>query len=115
MAAGWTGPILGGAEAAAPDEEMIRVASIRVTPTDAARVYDVEIDADRETSRHRVTVPSDVAGAGLPETEPERLVRESVAFLLEREPVTAILAEFDLTVITRYFPEYPGELQRRLG
>lgn len=89
--------------------------SIQVTPVEADRVYDVAIDAASETSRHRVTVPSDVAGAGLPEAEPEQLVRESMAFLLEREPATAILAEFDLTVIARYFPEYPGELQRRLG
>ncbi len=45
---------------------------------------------------------------------PEALVRESFAFLLEREPKEAILRRFDLTVIGRYFPEFEAELRRRL-
>ena len=45
----------------------------------------------------------------------EDLVRESFAFLLEREPAGSILQRFDLTVIKRYFPEYPREIRRRLG
>jgi hypothetical protein len=46
---------------------------------------------------------------------PEAVVRESFAFLLEREPNTSILGEFSLDVISRYFPEYSQELPRRLG
>lgn len=34
------------------------------------------------------------------------LVRRSFDFLLEREPNTSILREFDLSAIERYFPEY---------
>jgi hypothetical protein len=44
----------------------------------------------------------------------ERLVRASFEFLLEREPASSILAEFELSEIGRYFPEYWDELQRRL-
>jgi hypothetical protein len=33
-------------------------------------------------------------------------VKRSFEFLLEREPNTSILPEFDLSVIQRYFPEY---------
>jgi hypothetical protein len=36
----------------------------------------------------------------------EVLVKKSFEFLLEREPNTSILRHFDLTVISRYFPEY---------
>jgi hypothetical protein len=43
------------------------------------------------------------------------VVRESFAFLLEREPNTSILGEFSLDVISRYFPEYSQELPDRLG
>lgn len=89
--------------------------AIQVTPADAPGVYDVELQTGAQPSRHRVTVPADLAEAGLPDAEPERLVRESMAFLLEREPASAILDEFDLPVITRYFPEYPRELRRRLA
>lgn len=40
------------------------------------------------------------------------LVRRSFEFLLEREPNTAILREFDLATIERYFPEYPVTMRR---
>jgi len=49
--------------------------------------------------------------AGAP---PEELVRESFSFLLEREPPQSILSTFDLTVISRYFPEYRGEIAKRM-
>ena len=44
----------------------------------------------------------------------ERLVRETFEFLLEREHVRSILSSFDLTVVARYFPDYPAEIRRRL-
>lgn len=37
---------------------------------------------------------------------PETLIRKSFEFLLEREPNTSILNAFDLSDISRYFPEY---------
>ena len=45
----------------------------------------------------------------------ERLVSETFVFLLEREPVSSILSSFDLSVVARYFSEYPTEIRRRLG
>jgi hypothetical protein len=45
----------------------------------------------------------------------EQLVRASFAFLLEREPVTSILRNFDLAVIENYFPEWRAEMRKRLG
>jgi glycine/D-amino acid oxidase-like deaminating enzyme len=38
----------------------------------------------------------------------EDLVRDSFAFLLQREPKESILKEFDLSIIKRYFPDYEG-------
>ncbi len=43
------------------------------------------------------------------------LVVESFRFLLEREPASSILSSFSLDDITRYFPEYPGEIAARLS
>jgi hypothetical protein len=48
-------------------------------------------------------------------TDPSSLVRASFAFLLERESRESILRRFELMVIERYFPEYPGEIVRRLA
>jgi hypothetical protein len=43
----------------------------------------------------------------------ESLVVKSFEFLLEREPPSAILATFDLSVIQRYFAEYDRTIRRR--
>ena len=45
----------------------------------------------------------------------EELVGDSFAFLLEREPKESILRTFDVTVISRYFPEFERELPRYLA
>jgi hypothetical protein len=45
----------------------------------------------------------------------ERLVDETFRFLLERESASSILRAFDLTVVTRYFPEYDAEIAHRLA
>jgi len=73
------------------------------------------IEAGSETT-HDVTVsPNDYTRLTNGKIEPEELVRWSFEFLLEREPKESILARFDLSVISRYFPEYEREIRRRLS
>ena len=36
----------------------------------------------------------------------EKLIEASFKFLLEREPISAILSEFNLKLIQKYFPEF---------
>jgi hypothetical protein len=65
---------------------------------------------------HEVSVPAGfAAGFGCGHVAPEKLVRASFEFLLEREPATSILPEFSLDVISQYFPSYPAEIGARLG
>lgn len=45
----------------------------------------------------------------------EWLIIQSFKFLLEREPNTSILREFDLEDVSRYFPEYEEEISSRVG
>jgi len=40
----------------------------------------------------------------------EELVKRSFAFILKREPKESILRQFDLMVITQYFPEYEADV-----
>ena len=64
---------------------------------------------DAETTRHRVRVSSadrERYGSG----DVTDLVKRSFEFLLARESNTAILREFDLSTIERYFPEYRDEI-----
>jgi hypothetical protein len=46
---------------------------------------------------------------------PERCVEAAFRFLLDREPKEAILRRFDVTVISRYLPEFEQELPRYLA
>lgn len=85
---------------------MIRVACDRAGHGWACAVV-VEQGGGR--SEHRVRVaPGDIDrwASGDDRAQIEDLVTRSFEFLLEREPASAILAEFELSVIPRYFPEY---------
>jgi hypothetical protein len=65
-------------------------------------------------STHMVTVPPDYAARIAGSATAEALLRASFEFLLARESNTSILRRFDLTVISRYFPEYEREMGRLL-
>jgi len=80
----------------------------------AGALYDVTVEDERGSTRHEVTVwPSDVQRYA-PGAIPEELIEASFVFLLEREPKEAIMGRFELPVIERYFPDYPGEIAARL-
>ena len=89
-----------------------RNAYITVTSTEGGG-FSVRVEDDVSSRDFDVVVPEDfVADLGV---SAERLIEESFRFLLEREPKESILQSFALGVIETYFPEYPAELQRRLG
>jgi hypothetical protein len=91
------------------------MSEIVVTPMEQG-AFGVQVTEGTTTTSHRVTVPEDLLDdLALPADDGERLVHESFAFLLEREPATSILTEFPLTAIERYFPEYRDEIGRRLS
>lgn len=73
--------------------------------------YMVKVRAGKISTSHIVSVPAGLAESiGAEGASEEQLVRASFNFLLEREPVSAILPKFGLEVISRYFPEYAREL-----
>ena len=82
----------------------------------APRTFRVEVREGQRETTHQVTVPERFGETlELREHDLERVVRESFRFLLEREPATSILRQFSLSDISRFFPEYPSELERRLS
>jgi hypothetical protein len=94
------------------------VSEVAITAMEAGW-FGVQVAEGHVETSHRVRVPDDLPSRiGLADPNPaqlEGLVRESMEFLLEREPATSILAEFSLHDIARYFPEYYDELRRRVG
>jgi predicted GIY-YIG superfamily endonuclease len=94
-----------------------KVATIQVLTTDHGDTYEFEVTVKEGLgkTRHRVTLrKADYERLSGGKANPETLVSESFHFLLEREPKESILRSFDLTLISRYFPEYEREITRRL-
>lgn len=69
----------------------------------------------KSTTQHEVYVSNDFYRS-LTEGKisHENLIKASFEFLLERESNNSILSQFDLKVISHYFPEYEKEMMRRL-
>ena len=87
---------------------------IEISPL-GGREFQVDVDDRGQQTTHRVSVPERLGGIEVADDGAERAVRESFQFLLEREAPASILRQFSLSDISRYFPEYPQELARRLG
>lgn len=89
-------------------------AKIEVEKMDATH-FRVRVAEGGSESTHQVTLdPKDNARLAGGPGKPEDLIRKSFEFLLEREPKESILGRFDLSVISRYFPEYEREIKKRL-
>ena len=88
---------------------------IEVEPVEQHRYRVSVIEGDARSS-HRVSVtPGYYQKLTGGRRTVEELIRRSFEFLLEHEPKEAILAEFDLSVIQRYFPDYERDIRRRLN
>ncbi|MEX1152476.1 hypothetical protein [Parvibaculum sp.] len=91
--------------AAARDIAVVRTAS------GDSLTFDVVIRDGKSESRHRVTMAlatcTKLTGG---DHTPEQCIDAAFRFLLDREPKEAILGSFDVSVISRYFPEFEREL-----
>jgi hypothetical protein len=88
---------------------------IEVTALEPGR-YGVDLREGETRTSHKVAVSAAfLDDLGLTDVDPVRVVHESFAFLLDREPASAILHDFPIEQIARYFPDYYDELRARLG
>lgn len=77
--------------------------------------FEVTIRDAAGSSRHRISISrGDVARLG-DGADAESLVLAAFRFLLDREPKEAILARFDINVISTYFPDFETRLAGYLG
>jgi hypothetical protein len=89
-------------------------ATIEVEKVDASHFRVRVVEAGSESTHQVGLDPKYFArltgGAG----EAQELIRKSFEFLLQREPKESILKSFDLSIISRYFPEYEREIKKRV-
>ena len=71
---------------------------------------EVWVQAPTGPSLHRVTVSQEELVRYGQGRSVEELIGASFEFLLQREPAGSILAEFELSTIERYFPEFGEEV-----
>ena len=68
--------------------------------------FQVTVNAKKPTG-HNVTLTDDThQNLTNGKVNKKELIEFSFKFLLEREPNTSILSSFELSVISKYFPEY---------
>ena len=78
--------------------------------------FEVVVGEGEGETRHHVTMSRETCNrltAG--KHTSERCLEAAFRFLLDREPKESILGRFDVTVISRYFPEFDRELPRYLS
>lgn len=73
--------------------------------------FDVTISEGGSETQHQVTIShSDVERLTNGAVSPDKCVAAAFRFLLDREPKEAILPHFDISMISRYFPEFEARL-----
>lgn len=78
-------------------------------------IFNVKVTQDRKSHNYTVALEKkyykELTQRNIP---PIVLIERSFLFLLDREPPSSILKEFNLKEITGYFPEYEEEMKKRL-
>jgi hypothetical protein len=67
-------------------------------------------DGGGETNHDVTVATADLERLCEPYDSPQDFVRACFVFLLRREPKESILREFDVSDISRYFPEFEREI-----
>lgn len=78
--------------------------------------YGVKITEGDITTGHRVAVAPDLLDdLGIADADPVEVVRQTIGFLLDREPSTSIWEHFPLDQVAQHYPDFYDELLTRLA
>lgn len=72
--------------------------------------FEVVVTEGGGESRHQVSMGRDTCERLSGAHSPEQCIEAAFRFLLDREPKESIMGRFDVTVISRYFPEFEQRL-----
>lgn len=90
------------------------MATIEIKVTDSntdSFKFRVEVTENDSKTVHKVEMNRlDYDNLSDGKISPEEFIKRSFEFLLEREPKESILSSFNISVISRYFPEYPEQI-----
>ena len=84
---------------------------VRRTEGDDPLTFEVTIRQGNGETRHDVSMSRQACERlSNGEYTPEHCIEAAFRFLLDREPPQSILRRFDVTVISRYFPDFEQKL-----
>ena len=90
---------------------MGRAITVEQTGTGEPLTFNVTVQEHGSETHHRVTMSqatySTLTGGTV---SADRCIQAAFQFLLDREPKESILARFDVTVISQYFPSFERDL-----
>ena len=88
---------------------------VRRTGEHDSLIFEVVVREGKGETRHQVTMSRETCERLSGKHTPERCLEAAFQFLLDREPKESILRRFDVTAISRYFPEFEREIRRYLS
>jgi hypothetical protein len=87
--------------------------SVAVESADDPMRFAVTVEDGDSRSEHKVQASqSDVQRLARREEQPADFMARVFEFLLAREPKESILSSFDVSVISKYFPEFEREISQ---
>jgi hypothetical protein len=98
-------------------EERAPMIAIEVTALERhdPPAFKVVLTEGKAENQYFVTIADATLERLAPGIKAEACIEAAFRFLLDREPKEAILSRFDITLISRYFPEFEKELPRYLS
>lgn len=88
--------------------------NVKTRTTNLGWHFDVTLNEPTGPRIYKVSMDKDFLTRIGATFHPEKVVEKSFEFLLEKEPKERILAEFDITSISNYYPEFIPELEKKL-
>jgi hypothetical protein len=92
----------------------VSAVSVRRIAEGEPLVFEARVSDGKSETRHRVTLARADFERLRNGAEAERLIEAAFRFLLDREPKESILARFDVSVISHYFPDFERKLPEYL-
>ncbi len=81
--------------------------NIQTVSVNNPMTFTVTIQEEGSETTHHVTMSDETyQDLSHDNAEPEACIEAAFKFLLDREPKESILGSFDITVISKYFPEF---------
>ncbi len=78
-------------------------------------IFEVTVKGKGTSTSHRTSMTKEFYKKLKTKSTPQKVVAQSFRFLLTKESKESILSEFDISIISTYFPDYLESLKKSLN